>query len=184
MPQTNEFAITYPCLTPVVTPSDFYQHAASTEAALAQVNALVPPLLRREFVAAQAVNPNIAASVSTTVSWNTPPAANNPSGMFSSGSPTVFTLQSSGSFLVCLRAQNLTFPTTMTSWRAAVLLNGGEVAWGKMGGPSNNPPQFHVSGTIVGASAGQQISCTALWTGTGGPITPLYDIQICKISDL
>lgn len=184
MPATIPYGITYPCLSPIVNPSDFYDFAMTTEAALSAVNALTPALLRRDYVAAEGVNPNTAVGVTSTVSWNTPTAANNPNGMFSAGSPTVFTLQSSGSFMVGLHITNLTSPTTETSVRGAVLLAGAEQIWGKTGGPTSFSTQFAISGLIMSATAGQQITVTFLWTGTGGPITPLFDIQICKISDL
>jgi hypothetical protein len=97
----------------------------------------------------------------------------------------VFTLQSSGSYLVSLHVSNLSFPTTFTSQRGAVLLAGVEQIWGKLpeAGTAQGG-QFWVSGHLVSAVAGQQVSCTYLWTGTGGPIQPLFDIQICKVSDL
>lgn len=184
MPTTDEFGIFYPCLTPVITTADFYDYATSTEAALASVNALTPALLRRDYVAAGGILPNQAVGVTGTVSWTTPSAANNPNGMFNAGSPTLFTLQSSGSYLVCLHVANLSFPTTLTSIRGGVLLNGVEQIWGKMGGPTNGAIQFFVSGLVISGLAGQTITVTFLWTGTGGPMTPLFDLQICKISDL
>lgn len=185
MPTTVPYGISFPCLGPAIQVSDFYNYAATTEAALSTVNALTPQLLQREFVKAGAILPNQAVNTVGTASWITPTTANNPNGMFNPGSPTVFTLQSSGSFLVDLHVANLDFPTTLTSARGAVLLNGVEQIWGKMGGPSSaGSIQFFVSGLIVSATAGQQISATWLWTGTGGPARPLYDIQICKISDL
>lgn len=184
MPTTDPYGIYYPCLLPLVSPSDFAQFATTTETALAQVNALTPALLQRDYVAASAILPNQAVGVTGTASWITPSATNNPSGMFNPASPTVFTLQSSGSFLVTLHISNLSSPTTLTSIRGAVQLGGVDQIWGKLGGPTNGSIQFSASGLVVSAAVGQQISATFLWTGTGGPMTPLYDIQICKISDL
>lgn len=185
MPTTAPYGIFYPCLLPTISTSDFYQQATTTETALSTVNSVIPALLQREYVAASGINPNQAVNVTGTVSWTTPPATNNPNGMFSSGTPTVFTVQTSGSFLVDLHVANFTFPTTLTSLRASILLAGVEQVWGKMGGPSSTGSiQFFTSGLIVSAVAGQQITVNFLWTGTGGPMQPLFDIQICKISDL
>lgn len=182
---TTSLGIYYPCLTPAISVSDFYNNAATTEAALAAVNALTPPLLNRDYVAATAQLPNAATGVTVTASWNTPSATNNPNGMFNAGSPTLFTLQSSGSYLVNLRVGNFTFPTTATASRGAVLLNGVEQIWAKWPTPGTSSMSFFlISGHLISATAGQQVTCTWLWTGTGGPITPLFDIQICKISDL
>lgn len=177
---TTSLGIFYPCLDEAVDPGDFRNNATTTEAALATVFAQSTPLLDRDYVEAQGINPNTTVNTTTTISWNTPPAQFNPNGMFSSGSPTVFTLQSSGSFLVSLDTDFGTSPTTRTSMRAAVLLSGVEQLWSKR--PLLNGTI--TSGHIVSASAGQQISVTWLWTGTGGPITPLFNIQICKISDI
>jgi hypothetical protein len=185
MPSPTSLGITYPCETSLVDPADFLSHATSVETALSSVNALTPALLNRDFVRATAINPNVAVNVSTTVSWSTPSATNNPNGMFNAGTPTVFTLQSSGSFLVALHATYLNTPTTFTSQRGAVLLAGAEQIWSKLpeAGTAQGG-QFWVSGHLVSAVAGQQVSCTYLWTGTGGPIQPFFDIQICKVSDL
>lgn len=181
----TSLGITFPC-TGLVSLVDFSSQATTTEAALVATNALTPALLNRDFVRAQGINPNIAVNVSTTVSWATPSATNNPNGMFNAGSPTLFTLQSSGSFLVSVHVGHLTFATTHTSQRGAVLLGGVEQIWAKMpqDGTGADGGGFWVCGHLISATAGQQITCTYLWTGTGGPIQPLFDIQICKISDL
>jgi hypothetical protein len=73
--------------------------------------------------------------------------------------------------------------TTETSLRGAVLLAGVEQVWGKIGGPTSTSNQFLISGLIFGATAGQTITVNALFTGTG-TASPIYDIAICKISDL
>lgn len=179
MPTTSQ-GIFYPCADEVVDSADFANNALTTEAAISAAFAQSTPLLDREYVSTQATGPNTTVNVNTTISWNTPSAQFNPNGMFNPGSPTVFTLQSSGSFLVTLHATNFSTPTTDTSMRAAILQAGIERAWAKW--PEIGA--FQVAGHLVGATAGQQISVTWLWTGTGGPIQPLFDIQICKISDL
>ncbi len=185
MPTTVPYGIVFPCENPeLVDAADFQAYAQSVENAILSVEALEPPLLLREFVKAGGILPNTATGVSATISWTTPTATNNPNGMFNAGSPTLFTLQSSGSFLVWLHITNLTFPTTETSIRGAVLLGGVEQIWGKLGGPTSSNPQFNISGMLVSAAAGQQVTVNWVWTGTGGPITPLFDIVICKISDL
>lgn len=182
MPQTDHYAIDYPCLGPVISLSDFSAYATDVEAALVTVNAQTIPLFNRDYVAAQALNPASASGVTNTISWNTPPASSNPNGMFNAGSPTLFTLQSSGSFLVSLHITGSGFATE-TSLRGAVLVNGVEQLWGKIGGPVSNVNSFWVSGTLVSVTVGSAVTCTVLFTGTGN-ITPLFDIRICKISDL
>lgn len=182
---TTSLGIVYPCLDPLVNPADFAIFATTTEAAVAATDALTPALLRRDFVKAQAVNPNTATGVTSTVSWTDPGATNNPNAMFNAGAPTVFTVQSAGSYLASLHVHNLAFPTTITLLRGAVLLAGVEQIWAKWPQPGTaSVGSFHVDGHIISAAVGQQITCTFLWVGTGGPITPLFDIQICKISDL
>ena len=181
---TVPWGIEYPCLGPVIDPQDFQDHATTTEAALSLLNGQTPALLRPDFVKAQGVNPNTAVNVTSTVSWTTPPAANNPNGMFNAGSPTLFTVITAGSYWAYLHVSNFTFPTTETSIRGAVLVNGTERVWQKIGGPTSTANSFLVSGLLKSLTVGQQITSTFLWTGTGGPITPLFDIAICKISDL
>lgn len=184
MPSTY-LGITYPCLTPLVNPADFTTYALSVESALSATFAQVPPLLNRDFVATFAATPNVAAGVNTTVSWSTPSATDDPNGMFNPGTPTLFTLQSSGSFLVTLDVSNGAAITTGTSLRAAVLLNGAEQIWAKWPGDGGNGlPAFGLSGHLISATAGQQVTCTMLWTGTGGPTTPNFVIRISKISNL
>lgn len=181
----TSLGITFPCSN-AISVSDFSSQALTTEAAIVAVNALTPALVDRDYVEAQATTPNIAVNVNSTVTWNNPGATSNPNGMFNAGAPTLFTLQSSGSFLVTMRVSHLTFATTHTSQRGAVLLGGVEQIWAKwpLDGTGGDGSGFWMSGHIVSALVGQQITCTYLWTGTGGPITPLFTIEICKISDL
>lgn len=180
----TSLGITFPCSN-AITVGDFSSQALTVEAALSAANALIPPLMDRDFVKANAVNPNVAVNVNTTVSWTTPTAANNPNGLFNPASPTLFTLQSSGSYLATLHVSNLGFPTTFTSIRGAILLNGVEQVWESQAQAGTaTGGSFWASGPLVSATAGQQVTCTWLWTGTGGPIQPLFDFQLCKISDL
>jgi hypothetical protein len=182
---TTSLGIEYPCETDVVSPSDFSAYALSVEAALVPTFAQTVPLLRRDYVSTFAQLPTVAVNVTTTISWNTPPAINNPNGMFNPASPTLFTLSSSGSYLVTLNVSTLGSVTTGTSLRGAILLNGVEQIWAKWPGDGTNTlPLFVISGHLVAATAGQTVTATELWTGTGGPDTPSYQIRICKISDL
>lgn len=182
---TTDLGITYPCLGPVINPSDFASMATTTEAALSTAFAQSTPLLNRDYVQAFATTPALTVGVTTTMSWSTPPALNNPSGMFSAGTPTVFTIQTAGSYLVTMSISTTGSPTTCTSMRAAVLLAGSEQIWAKW--PSDgtaSTPNFAITGHLISATVGQQVTATMLWTGTGGPINPLPTIRICKISDL
>lgn len=182
---TTSLGIDYPCETDLVSPADFAAYALSVEAALTPTFAQTVPLLRQDFVTTFAQAPAAAVNVTVTASWSTPPAANNPSGMFNPASPTLFTLQSSGSYLVTLKVASLQSITTGTSLRGAVLLSGVEQVWAKW--PSDGTaalPLFTISGLLVSATAGQTVTATMLWTGTGGPDTVNYGIRICKISNL
>lgn len=182
---TTSLGIEFPCETDVVDPSDFAAYALSVESALSATFAQAVPLLRRDYVSTFAQAPAAAVNVTVTASWTTPPAINNPNGMFNPASPTLFTLQSSGSYLVTLKVASLQSITTGTSLRGAVLLNGVEQIWAKW--PSDGTaqlPLFTISGHLVSATAGQTVTATMLWTGTGGPDTVNYLIRICKISDL
>lgn len=181
---TTSLGIEFPCETDVIDPSDFAEYALSVESALSTTFAQAAPLLRRDYVAAFA-STSAAVGATTTLSWTTPSAINNPNGMFSAGSPTLFTLSASGSYLVTLRVSLSGGPTTGTSYRAAVLLAGAEQIWAKLPGDGTNTlPLFQISGHLISATAGQQVTATVLWTGTGGPITAQCLISICKISDL
>lgn len=182
---TTSLGIDYPCETDTISSSDFSVYALSVEAALIPTFAQTVPLLRRDFVSTFAQAPAAAVNVTVTASWSTPSAANNPTGMFNPATPTLFTLQSSGSFLVTLKVGSLQSITTGTSLRGAVLLGGVEQIWAKW--PSDGTaqlPLFTISGLLVAATAGQTVTATMLWTGTGGPDTVNYGIRICKISDL
>lgn len=182
---TTSLGIDFPCETDTIAVTDFSSYALSVEAALVPTFAQTIPLLRRDFVTTFAQAPSAAVNVTVTASWNTPPAANNPNGMFNPASPTLFTLQSAGSYLVTLKVGSLQTITTGTSLRGAVLLNGVEQFWAKW--PSDGTPVlplFNISGHLVAATAGQTVTATMLWTGTGGPDTVNYAIRICKVSDL
>ena len=181
---TTSLGIEFPCETDGVDPTDFAAYALSVESALSATFAQTVPLLQRDYVQAFC-STSAAVGATTTMSWTAPPAVNNPNGMFNAGSPTLFTLSSSGSYLVTLRVSLGGGPTTGTSYRAAVLLAGAEQIWAKWPGDGTNTlPLFQISGHLIGATAGQQVTVTVLWTGTGGPITAQCLISICKISDL
>jgi hypothetical protein len=182
---TTSLGISYPCLTPVVNPDDFAAYALSVDTALSGTFAQTVPLLHRDFVSTFSQAPTVAVNVSTTLQWVTPAAINNPNGMFNAGAPTLFTLQSAGSYLVTVKVSTLGSITTGTSLRGAVLLSGVEQIWAKWPSDgSTSQAQFNISGHLVGATAGQTVTVNLLWTGTGGPDTPSCNIRICKVSDL
>lgn len=181
MPTTATFGIVTPC-GPAIDVDDFATYALGVDDALAEVNAPIPALLTRDFVLAQGTAPVLASGVTSTVIFNDPGLANNPNGMWNSASPTLFTLSSSGSYLA--KVNCLTFGyTTQTSVRGAILLAGAERVWEKIGGPIDSFNEFTVSGHILSATAGQQVTVTVLFTGTGTP-TPSFSFAMCKISDV
>jgi hypothetical protein len=180
---TDYISMTIPCETDAISLTTFATFANQTDTGLQTVNTLANRVLHRPFVAAQASGPaGINNAVVATLTWFTPPAAFNAFGMFNPATPTLFTLPENGSYMCTLWvAPNNA--TTVTSSRAAILLGGTEISWERWPGTTNVSSQFEISGLILNATAGQQVSAQKVFTGTGATNYASDQIYIVKISD-
>lgn len=169
MPEaTDNFAIQYPCEGTAITCADFTNFASSSDAALSTVwtnatAALEPPAAR---VVNDNVPQNLTAGVTATVSYEL--EVYDTANFWNSATPTIFTLPVNGTYLISFKMIRGSLPTTLTSFRQAILLGGVEVAWAKdqyaLGGPAVNQTIVHM---IPSATAGQQVTTTLLFTGSG-----------------
>jgi hypothetical protein len=180
---TDYVSVAVGCETDPISLATMATFAQQTDSGLATVSTLATTVLNRPFVSAQANGPSgVANAVVATLTWNTPSARLNPFGMFNPASPTLFTLPENGSYLVSLIA-TLDIATTVTSSRAALLLAGVEFAWARWPGTTNVSSSFEISGLILGGTAGQQVTATRVFTGTGNTNYSGDQIYIVKISD-
>jgi len=115
----------------------------------------------------QFLSQTIAAGVATALSYDL--EGYDTAGMFTLAAPTVLTVTQPGTYLVNLIADWGSFAGTFTSARAAILRGGTEWAFlksdaGTVAGTANDP--LFVTALLTGMAAGEQISTTALFTGT------------------
>lgn len=179
---TSNFAIQYPCGYETVTCDDFANFATSSDAALSTVwnnatAAIRPPVVK-------AVNDHspqtINAGVTATATFDT--EVYDTAGFYSLATPTIFTIPVDGSYLITYKTVRGGLPTTLTSFRQAILLAGAEVAYCKdqyvNAETASTQSIVHM---IPSVTAGQQITGTMLFTGTGSMLVYAM-ISICLIS--
>jgi hypothetical protein len=169
MPATTPLGIQYPCSGEQIDCDALETYAETTQQAITDTQALVTQALNPAATwvrraAAQA----IAVNVSTAVSFDQ--EMYDTSGMFTLGAPTVLTVVTPGTYLVNFGGQVSSFPTTLTSLRFALALNGTEVAYAKSDAGTasigaNGP--MYVSQLLPSLSAGNTISANVLFTGSG-----------------
>lgn len=170
MPGMTPLGIVYPCGDDTIDPDVFAQYASTTQDALTATDVIAlkvtrPPAAQvSRFSAVQ----SIAAGVSTAVSWTT--EYYDTDGLFTLASPTILTVQSAGTYMVSNKLTEVSNPTTGTSLRQAILLNGVERGFNKSDGLTGAygyaAPQW-VSAFLINLVAGDQVSVNILFTGTG-----------------
>lgn len=166
---TPVYGITYPCSGDTIDPTVFADHAQSTQDALNQASLLEDQLLRPP--AALVTQPSgaqtITAGVTTVVTYTT--VTYDTAGMFNIASPTILTIGQPGTYLANFQLERETLPGSQTSFRAAILLNGVEVAYLKSDestGAFDPDTPMWVSALMPSLVAGNTVSTNALYTGT------------------
>lgn len=177
----TDYVTVGPCETDGITIASMTQFAQQVDTGFATVNSVIPALLQRDYVEAFANAPTFSAGVTNTFTW-TANSGRNPNGMWVAGSPTVFTLQSNGTFAITvyLLSPNV---GTFTSFRMAYLLAGAEFAWQKWPTSGSQNATYSFQGVTPSATAGQQITVTGLATGSGSGNPIVTNLHIMKISD-
>jgi hypothetical protein len=171
MPASTSLGITYPCSGETIDSGVFQTYAETTQAAISGVqtiadDALAPPAAQARLLSGQ----NIAVGVSTQIVWDTEPYDSD--GMYVVGSGTV-TIQTAGTYMVCVQALNSNQPVGFTSIRVAILINAVEVAAaksdaGNVAGTANDRVNTSVLG--VALAAGTAVTANFLFTGGAGPM--------------
>jgi len=168
---TTPLGIVYPCSGATIDCDDLAAYAQSTQDAISNTQALITSVLRppavwvrRPFGGGQVIAPGVTTVMSYTEEMY------DTAGMFSLGSPTLLVVRQAGTYLVNCQTQRTSSPATLTSSRAAILLNGVEQAYQKADGGTSafntNDPQY-VSAMLASLVVGDQITTTCLFTGTG-----------------
>lgn len=185
MPGMTPLGIVYPCSGDTINPAVFQTYAETTQDALDATQALIdsatqPPTVLVQTSPAQ----SIAAGVTATMGYQA--LTYDTAGMWNAGTPTLITIQSNGTYLVNLWSSRAGVPTTETSARAAILLNGTEQAFHKSDDGTASfsaSSNFMVSAVLPSLVVGDQITSTFLFTGTGN-ILMRHLISVTKISDV
>ena len=185
MPGSTSLGITYPCSGDTIDPAVLQTYAETTQDAIDATQALVDLALSPPTVFVQtSPSQSTAAGVTSVMTYGA--VVYDTAAMFNIGSPTLITIQSAGTYLVnCWNFRNNS-PTTLTSARAAILLNGSERAFhkGDDGTSTNNAPSpFMVSAVLPSLVVGDQITTTSLFTGSGNMLVTHY-VSVTKISSV
>lgn len=184
MPGTTPLGITYPCGGDTIDCTAMQTNAESIQDALDATQALADDALAPASVWVTRDTPlqSIAAGVTTTISYLA--FMYDTDTMFNLATPTIITINTPGTYLAQLFWRLGSSPTTFTSGRGAILVNGVEFAYMKVdAGTSgaNSGPPFYVSALLTGLTAGTQITTTTLFTGTGN-MGQFADFSVMRVS--
>lgn len=178
MPDTPEFAITYPCEGAPISVADFSVFAADVEAAFVTMDAEAVAATHLPY-AMQVTQTTPLVGAATTLVFVA--SAFN----FSSGitvAANAFTAVTPGLYLVTLQANGVDSSLTMTSGRASILRNAVLVDAIKR---KPTPATALVGNMTVAApvnlAAGDAVTFQYLWTGTGvlnNPLNASASIQL------
>lgn len=186
MPDTTSLGIVYPCSGEQISLAALQNYATTTQAALAATDVIVnaalnpPYALVRRAVTAQLV----PAGATTTVSFDVEVV--DTAGEFTLASPTQLVVPSNGSYLASVQVQMVGQPTTLTSYRGAILINGAEVAYRKSDqkasafGPT---ALFFIASFVPALVAGDIYTTTQLFTGTGN-LSANSMMSLTKVSNV
>jgi hypothetical protein len=166
MPTTTTFAIPYPCETDLITSASMAAYANGVEAALVTTDAAGTKARLRPAAVAKSSLQSYVAGTPLVMSYSL--VAANIDNMFSLAAPTVFTVNTAGSYLVtAIAIANIA--TTNTSFRCEILLNGAVVSTGKSGPgiAAAQPPnpmfaQVFLPQLLVGNTLSSRITVTGV----------------------
>jgi hypothetical protein len=170
MPDTPNFAITYPCVGSPVACSDFYTYATDVEAAVATVDAEATASTHLPY-ALQVTQTTPAVAVATTLVF-TASAFNFSTGITVAGN--TFTAITPGLYLVTAQTSGIDSTLTMTSGRLSILRNAVLVDAIKRKPFLAFPSVSNMTITApVELAVGDVVTFQYLWTGSGALVNPL-----------
>lgn len=169
MPDSPNFAITYPCLGSAITLADFSTFATDVEAALARVDATAVAVTHNPY--ARLIGFTAAAvGVETILDFTAFAALNLSSGFTVNNAAGTVTVITPGMYLAGLQISGDQSTLTMTSHRVALYVNGVLHSTRKYQGTFpvvGIAAQSGVFDTAVQLAAGDVVTIRYLWTGTG-----------------
>lgn len=178
MPDTPNFAITYPCVGAPITVADFSTFATDVEAAFATVDAEAVAATHLPY-AMQVTQTTPLVNVATTLIFTASPF-NVSSGITVAGN--AFTAITPGLYLTTVQANSVDSSVSMTSGRASILRNGVLVDAIKR---KPHPATALVGNMGVSApvnlAVGDAVTFQYLWTGAGvlnNPLNAAVSIQL------
>lgn len=162
MPDTPNFAITYPCENTLISCNDFAVYATDVETALASVDAQALAVTQSPYAFAN-------LTTATAVGVEAVMAMGSTSGSGVTIGATTFTIVTPGLYVANVNTGATQSTLTMTSQRVSVAVNGTNVVIGKWRG--SNPADVNVFfggySTDLQLAVGDTVSFKYLWTGTG-----------------
>jgi hypothetical protein len=168
MPDTPNFAISYPCMSTAIVVSAFCDFATDVENAIATVDAEATAVLHTPY--AYAISESTAAAgAETTMIFTTFAAGITSSGITVNAAAGTFTIVTPGSYVAAVFVSANQATLTMTSQRVAVFVNGALQAVRKYRG-TNPVTVGALSGSYsvdLHLAAGDVVTYRYLWTGTG-----------------
>lgn len=176
MPATTSTGIVYPCGGENITCAAMENYAVSLQTSINATQALVTSALQppRVMATRRSPNPQLVAAGATTL-YSFTEEQYDTASMWTLASPTLVTIPSSGTYLASLQSNVFNFPTTFTSLRLAILLNGVEIAFQKHDEEASS--NFFVSAMPISLVAGNQLTANVLFTGTGNAtFTALFSV--------
>jgi hypothetical protein len=172
VPDTANFAITYPCETDLINCTAFTTFAYDVEDALVSVNATATKArLRPAATVRYLVSTPYTAGVAVIPTLGL--VAVDTDNMFSAATPTVLTVNTPGTYLITF-VSSTNMASTNTSHKAEILVNGVSTAQVKSGvGIAGPQPPSPLTCSVLAPllTAGNTISCRVTVTGVGNDST-------------
>lgn len=170
MPDTPNFAITYPCVGVPIACADFATFATDVEAAVATVDTEATAATHLPY-ALQVTQTTPALAVATTLVFAAS-AFNFSTGITVAGN--AFTVVTPGLYLTTAQCNGIDSTLTMTSGRVSILRNGVLVDAIKRRPYTGFPSVSNLTVTApLELVAGDAVTFQYLWTGSGALINPL-----------
>lgn len=170
MPNTPNFGITYPCMSPAISVNDFQAYATSVETAIATVDTEATATTHLPY-AIQVTSTTPAVGVATTLVF-VASAFNLSSGV--TVAANTFTIITPGLYDVIAQTGPFDSTLTLTSARTSILKNAVLVNAIKRKPSVAFPSAGNMNITAaLDCAVGDAITFQYLWTGTGAAVNPL-----------
>jgi hypothetical protein len=171
---TPEMGIVYPCSGETIGLDAITTYANTTQDAITEVQALQSALLRppAAFVRRAAVPQSVGVGVSTAATFEA--EGYDTDGLFNLAAPGQFTVRSAGTYMANYNFQLVAQPTTLTSMRVSIQVNGVEFAYEKSDegtGAFNSDDGIWISALLPSLVVGDVVTFVILFTGSGNLTT-------------